>query len=177
MHTLTMSSPLGPLRLCSNGTALSAITIRPEREVKAAREDALLRRARDELERYFAGSLRELDLPLAPTGSPFQLEVWRALVQIPFGTTVSYGELAERLGRRGAARAVGRANATNPLAIVVPCHRVIGRDGSLTGYAGGVDVKRWLLCHEARVAQGFGIQISALRSSTAPSPSSTQPET
>lgn len=172
IYTTTMSSPLGPLGLRSDGRALISVTIGSDGEDTGPCE-GVLERARAELERYFAGSLRELDLPLAPAfGSPFQREVWRALVAIPYGTTLSYGELARRIGRPGAARAVGRANATNPLAIVVPCHRVIGQDGSLTGYAGGMEIKRWLLQHEARVAQGLGIQISELRSSAVPVPPS-----
>jgi methylated-DNA-[protein]-cysteine S-methyltransferase len=106
------------------------------------------------LEAYFAGDLTVLDgLPIATGGTPFQRAVWQALRAIPAGTTVSYGELAARLGQPGAARAVGLANGKNPIAIVVPCHRVIGADGSLTGYAGGTERKRWLLAHETTGAQ------------------------
>ncbi len=101
-----------------------------------------------QLTEYFAGIRTEFDLPLAPQGTPFQKKVWEELTRIPFGATVSYSELAKRVGSEGAARAVGRANATNPIAIVVPCHRVIGADGSLTGYAYGVDLKRNLLALE-----------------------------
>jgi O-6-methylguanine DNA methyltransferase len=105
------------------------------------------------LEAYFAGNLTVLDaLPVATGGTPFQRAVWAALRAIPASTTLSYGELAARLGQPGAARAVGLANGKNPIAIVVPCHRVIGADGSLTGYAGGTERKRWLLEHEARRA-------------------------
>jgi methylated-DNA-[protein]-cysteine S-methyltransferase len=99
----------------------------------------------EQLRQYFAGKRRRFDLELAPRGSRFQQQVWRCLTEIPFGETRSYGEIAERLGFPGGARAVGRANATNPIAIVIPCHRVIGADGSLTGYAGGLAVKRGLL--------------------------------
>lgn len=102
--------------------------------------------ARGQLEEFFAGARREFDLPLAPDGSDFQRRVWAALRDIPFGETRSYGDLAERLG--SSPRAVGRANATNPVAVIVPCHRVIGADGTLTGYAGGLENKRWLLEHE-----------------------------
>jgi len=101
-----------------------------------------------QLEEYFAGSRRTFDLPLAPKGSPFQKLVWAELRRIPFGETISYAELAQRLGRPGAARAVGRANATNPIALIVPCHRVIGSDGKLTGYAYGVEIKEKLLAWE-----------------------------
>jgi O-6-methylguanine DNA methyltransferase len=106
------------------------------------------------LERYFRGELRSFDLPLAPEGTPFQRRVWRALCRVPYGATVSYGELARRIGRPGASRAVGRANATNPISIVIPCHRVIGADGTLTGYGGGLGRKQRLLELEARGAAG-----------------------
>ncbi|MEE8522805.1 MAG: methylated-DNA--[protein]-cysteine S-methyltransferase [Thermoanaerobaculia bacterium] len=99
----------------------------------------------EQLREYFAGERRHFDLDLAPRGSGFQQQVWRYLTGIPFGETRSYGEIAEHLGRPGAARAVGRANATNPIPIVVPCHRVVGADGSLTGYVGGLAIKQGLL--------------------------------
>jgi methylated-DNA-[protein]-cysteine S-methyltransferase len=103
------------------------------------------------LARYFAGDTRAIDgLPVAPTGTEFQLAVWGWLQRIPCGETWSYGELARRLGRPSAVRAVGLANGANPIAVVVPCHRVIGADGSLTGYGGGIERKRWLLAHERR---------------------------
>jgi methylated-DNA-[protein]-cysteine S-methyltransferase len=104
--------------------------------------------ARRQLAEYFAGHRRVFDLPLAPRGTPFQRAVWQALGTIPFGGTCSYADVAERIGRPGAARAVGAANGRNPIAIIVPCHRVIGRDGSLTGYAAGLARKRRLLDHE-----------------------------
>lgn len=100
---------------------------------------------------YFAGRLREFNLPLAPQGTPFQLAVWEELRRIPYGATNTYGELARRLGQPGAARAVGLANGANPIAIIIPCHRVIGASGHLTGYAGGLDIKRRLLDLEAGV--------------------------
>ncbi len=104
----------------------------------------------DALTRYFSGELRQFKLPLAPDGTPFQRRVWDELTRIPYGETISYGELARRLGDPSAVRAVGRANGANPIAIVVPCHRVIGADGTLTGYAGGLERKRALLELEAR---------------------------
>ncbi len=101
------------------------------------------------MHRYFAGELKAIDtLPVRTVGTPFQREVWRALREIPCGTTVSYGKLAERIRRPAAVRAVGLANGANPIGVVVPCHRVIGADGSLTGYGGGMERKRWLLEHE-----------------------------
>lgn len=107
-----------------------------------------------QLGEYLEGRRRAFDLELAPEGSPFQHEVWRALGEIPFGETRTYGELADALGRPGAARAVGRANATNPIAVVVPCHRVIGTDRTLTGYAGGLPRKRALLELEGLTIEG-----------------------
>jgi methylated-DNA-[protein]-cysteine S-methyltransferase len=114
------------------------------------RDDAALSEARAQLQAYFAGELRGFELPLAAEGTPFQQRVWRALCDIPYGETISYGELARRIGQPAAARAVGLANGQNPIAIVVPCHRVIGANGSLTGYGGGLERKRWLLAHESR---------------------------
>jgi methylated-DNA-[protein]-cysteine S-methyltransferase len=106
----------------------------------------------DAIGRYFAGELEAINtLPVKTGGTPFQREVWHALRQVPCGTTVSYGELAKRIRRPAAVRAVGLANGSNPVGIVVPCHRVIGSDGSLTGYGGGIERKRWLLQHEKRV--------------------------
>jgi methylated-DNA-[protein]-cysteine S-methyltransferase len=111
--------------------------------------DAPLAEVRRQLGEYFAGRRRRFDLAVAAAGSEFQLRVWRALREIPFGATTTYGELAAVLGRAGASRAVGRANATNPVCVVTPCHRVIGKDGSLTGFGGGIEKKRWLLDHES----------------------------
>jgi methylated-DNA-[protein]-cysteine S-methyltransferase len=106
------------------------------------------------LNRYFAGDLTAIDtLPVQTAGTPFQREVWRALREIPVGTTTSYGQLAQRIGRPAAVRAVGLANGANPIGVVVPCHRVIGADGSLTGYGGGLERKRWLLHHESPARQ------------------------
>ncbi len=104
---------------------------------------------REQLRGYFAGERFEFELPLAPRGTPFQREVWQALREIPCGETATYGEIARQLGRPGASRAVGITNSRNPLAIVVPCHRVIGSSGALTGYASGLERKRWLLEHES----------------------------
>jgi methylated-DNA-[protein]-cysteine S-methyltransferase len=101
-----------------------------------------------QLQEYFAGTRRQFDLPLAPEGTPFQQRVWRALLEIPYGETISYGELAGQIGQRNASRAVGLANGSNPLSIVIPCHRVIGANGKLTGYGGGLPNKERLLALE-----------------------------
>jgi len=111
--------------------------------------DPLLLDAADQLRAYFAGKLREFDLPLAPRGTPFQLSVWDAVSAIPYGSTATYAEIAAAVGRPSACRAVGAANGRNPLPVIVPCHRVIGAAGALTGYGGGLERKRFLLDLEA----------------------------
>ena len=108
--------------------------------------------ARRQLEEYFSGDRTEFDVPLDPVGTDFQRSAWTALRAIPFGETVSYGEQAEAMGDRDKARAVGAANGRNPISVIVPCHRVVGANGSLTGFAGGMEAKRFLLDHERRVA-------------------------
>jgi methylated-DNA-[protein]-cysteine S-methyltransferase len=116
---------------------------------EAAEDPKRCRRVAAQLSDYFAGKRRRFDLPLAPEGTSFQRAVWQALTEIPFGERVSYSAIARRVGRPDAVRAVGAANGANPIAIVIPCHRVVGADGSLTGYGGGLPLKRWLLDHEA----------------------------
>jgi methylated-DNA-[protein]-cysteine S-methyltransferase len=146
----TMPSPVGELLLLGDGQTLRGIHLqeggrRAALDGRWARDAAPFATARAQLEEYFAGERTAFELPLAAAGSDFQRLVWRALDEIPYGETVSYGELARRIGRPGAARAVGLANGRNPISIVVPCHRVIGAGGALTGYAGGVARKRFLL--------------------------------
>jgi methylated-DNA-[protein]-cysteine S-methyltransferase len=159
-HTL-IDSPIGPLTLVATGASLSGLYMDrhqhgPGGEVLGRRADApVLSAAAEQLAEYFDGQRRHFELPLAPEGSPFQQAVWMALRDIPYASTESYGELAARIGRPGAARAVGLANGRNPISIIVPCHRVIGADGSLTGYGGGVDRKRHLLDLE-RATAGCG---------------------
>jgi methylated-DNA-[protein]-cysteine S-methyltransferase len=154
-HYCRLPSPIGELLLTTDGDALTGVHMEPH-EVRDGwrRDDALLGPAAEQVRAYFAGELRDFDLRLAPEGTDFQRRVWEALRAIPFGETISYGELARRLGRPTASRAVGAANGRNPIAIVVPCHRVIGADGTLTGYGGGLDRKRWLLRHEESVLAG-----------------------
>jgi methylated-DNA-[protein]-cysteine S-methyltransferase len=150
-------SPIGTLLLMSDGSSLIGLHTESDKHRPAigpdwVRDDAAtpFAQAREQLSAYFAGRLTEFDLPLAPHGTPFQLTVWQALRAIPFGETISYAELARRIGRPRASRAVGHSNARNPISIIVPCHRVIGADRSLTGYAGGLERKRMLLELEAR---------------------------
>ena len=150
-----LDTPIGELLLTGDGSSVTGIWMQSHRSewrrTKAlARDDRALAGARKQLTEYFAGERMEFDLPLAPEGTGFQRKVWNALCEIPYGVTISYGELARRIGQPTAARAVGLANGSNPLPIVVPCHRVIGADGSLTGFGGGIERKRWLLTHEKR---------------------------
>jgi len=157
-HTV-LDSPLGPLTLMAVDGALSGLYLEyrrhpPAEEALGEPDPAPFTEAADQLAAYFDGTLTEFDLPLAPGGTPFQRTVWAALQRIPYGETVTYGELAARIGRPTAARAVGLANGRNPISIVVPCHRVIGSSGGLTGYGGGLDRKRQLLDFESRVTHG-----------------------
>lgn len=158
-----METEISPLRLISDGHALVGLYFPQHRhtsgEPSGCRLDEteldrapVLREARRQLEEYFAGQRREFDLPVVPSGTPFQHRVWTALSQIPYATTQTYGEVARAIGSRGAARAVGMANGRNPVSIIVPCHRVIGSDGSLTGYGGGEANKQALLDLEERYA-------------------------
>jgi methylated-DNA-[protein]-cysteine S-methyltransferase len=157
--TTILDSPFGPLTLVSDGAAIVALAF--DGRVESARlqgpfvedDDAQpFERARRELREYFAGRRTQFGIPLAPCGTPFQQRVWEALRRIPFGATSSYRDIARAVGAPDAVRAVGAANGRNPIAIVVPCHRVIGSDGTLTGYAGGLDRKRALLELEGAAA-------------------------
>ena len=143
-------SPIGRLLILANNDGLAAIHFAPTSGAHAIAEHwtqggSMVDDAARQLGEYFAGTRRSFDLPLAPKGTPFMTSVWNELVRIPYGATTSYGELARRLGKPKAARAIGSANGKNPIPIVVPCHRVIGANGTLTGFAGGLDVKRQLL--------------------------------
>jgi methylated-DNA-[protein]-cysteine S-methyltransferase len=150
-----LDRPIGELLLTGDGESVTGIWMQSHRSewrrTKAwRRDDVAFASTREQLSEYFAGERSEFDLPLAPEGTAFQRKVWNALCTIPYGETLSYGGLARRIGQPTAARAVGLANGSNPLPIVVPCHRVIGADGSLTGFGGGIERKRWLLAHEAK---------------------------
>jgi methylated-DNA-[protein]-cysteine S-methyltransferase len=147
-------SPIGPLLLTSNGEALTRLFMNPYAPRPEWVRDAGVapfRETRRQLTAYFAGELQEFDLPLAGAGTAFQQQVWSELCRIPYGDTRSYGEMARRVGQPGAARAVGLANGRNPISIIVPCHRVIGANGKLVGYGGGLDRKVALLSFEAAV--------------------------
>jgi len=150
---VTVDSPIGPLSLTVSDGAVRELRI----DVKDApvrgevRDRIVADDAAAQLDAYFAGALRTFALPLDAVGTSFQRAVWKELAAIPYGTVASYGEIARRVGRPTASRAIGAANRTNPIAVVVPCHRVIGADGTLTGYAGGMWRKEWLLTHEGYV--------------------------
>ncbi|MGB6454905.1 MAG: methylated-DNA--[protein]-cysteine S-methyltransferase [Streptosporangiaceae bacterium] len=167
MHAhVIVDSPIGPLTLVAARGVLTGLYLAAPRSGSARHEpgdDMLGPRAdpagepfaaaADQLVAYFAGRLAEFSLPLAPAGTPFQRRVWAGLQDIPYGETWSYGQLAGKIGNPAAVRAVGLANGRNPIAVVIPCHRVIGADGSLTGYGGGLERKRFLLNLEAGVRQ------------------------
>ncbi|MGH3719505.1 MAG: methylated-DNA--[protein]-cysteine S-methyltransferase [Pseudonocardiaceae bacterium] len=155
VHTV-VSSPVGTLTLVAAGGTLTGLYLdrqrhRPPAETFGAPDPTPFTEVIRQLEEYFAGHRTEFDLPTTLAGTPFQRTVWTALREIPYGETVSYGQLAERIGHHGAARAVGLANGRNPICIIVPCHRVVGATGALTGYGGGLERKRHLLDFERHV--------------------------
>jgi methylated-DNA-[protein]-cysteine S-methyltransferase len=154
----TFASPVDDLLLTSNGTSLTRLLFAPFTVDPSWSEEpcAVLDEVVAQLTDYFAGVRTDFDLPLEPAGTPFQLMVWQALREIPYAETINYGQLALRIGNANASRAVGLANGRNPISIVVPCHRVIGANGSLTGYGGGLERKRTLLDLELRTAGAAG---------------------
>jgi methylated-DNA-[protein]-cysteine S-methyltransferase len=147
---LEIPSPVGPLRLYATQKALLRIDSHTEvpRPAGNPRPNEVLRRAEKQLSEYFAGKRTKFDLPLMPLGTDFQMSVWEAMQKIPFGQTRTYGELARVINRPAACRAVGAACGRNPLMIIIPCHRVLGSSGRLTGFGGGIPMKEWLLGHE-----------------------------
>ncbi len=154
-----LSTPIGNLMLVTDALGLREVWFETGRHKQEPQphwqhEPEKLAFARKQLEQYFAGERQHFDLPMHPIGTPFQVTVWHALSKIPYGATISYGELARRIEQPQAVRAVGAANGRNPLPIVLPCHRVIGSDGSLTGFGGGLPTKRFLLALEDRVRHG-----------------------
>jgi methylated-DNA-[protein]-cysteine S-methyltransferase len=160
LKTKTISSPVGDIVIYATDAALIALFIDDQKhqiayEAETARgAHAILDSAERDLRAYFKGD-REVRTPMTMNGTPFQMKVWRALTTIPYGETWSYGQLAKKVGSPDAVRAVGTANSRNKISILVPCHRVIGADGSLTGYAGGIENKKWLLDHEAKQRRLF----------------------
>lgn len=156
-HQTRIDSPIGAITLIADEDALVEVRFPnapsvSEDEVQPADDHPVLQLAVTQLDEYFEGRRTEFDVPLHPRGTAFQLAAWEALRTIPYGKTVSYGEQAKRLGDAGKARAVGAANGRNPIPIIVPCHRVVGSNGHLTGFGGGIESKSWLLEHERGVA-------------------------
>lgn len=152
-------SPVGPLLLAGNADALHFLSFEDGHKAFGpkdgwARNDRAFDAVRRQLDAYFAGQLRVFDLPIRPRGTAFQMRVWHWLATIPFGETCSYGDMARALGCPGASRAVGAANGANPLPIILPCHRVIGASGKLTGFGGGIGRKAFLLSHEGAMPSG-----------------------
>lgn len=148
-HHVVVESSIGDLLLTSDGARITGLHMAPFHVDPAWSNDAApLAAAVQQLEAYFAGELKDFELDLAPAGTPFQLKVWDGLRTIPYGETISYAELARRIGNPRAVRAVGRANGANPIAVIVPCHRVIAADGTLGGYGGGLGRKETLLALE-----------------------------
>ena len=159
----TCKAPIGEILLVADDAGLRELhlpgTFAPRDATSAPNSDCVpLTRAVEQLEAYFAGDLKRFDLPLVLTGTAFQVQVWRALADIPYAKTESYGSVAARIGNAKASRAVGMANNRNPLAIVLPCHRVIGSNGALVGYGGGLWMKEWLLQHEASVVERDAVE-------------------
>uniref|UniRef100_UPI004048D59F methylated-DNA--[protein]-cysteine S-methyltransferase n=1 Tax=Rheinheimera sp. TaxID=1869214 RepID=UPI004048D59F len=148
MFSQYINSPLGPVKISATSGGICQVLFTDT--IVTAAPSALTALAADQLQAYFAGTLQQFSLPLAASGTVFQQQVWQALCTVPFGTTCSYADIANQIDNKKAVRAVGAANGRNPIAIIVPCHRVIGANGTLTGYAGGLDKKAWLLKHEQR---------------------------
>ena len=153
MPEAIINTPLGPALIAGDEEGIQSISVSPAEVVTTAKIPRELTEAAKQLEEYFKGKRREFSFKLNPQGTTFQKRVWEELLRIPYGKTISYLELSRKLGDVKAIRAVASANGKNPLWIVVPCHRVIGSDGSLTGYAGGLHRKKWLLNHESAVRQ------------------------
>ena len=151
MNAIDMKSPVGKLTLVEDGGALAGVYLETYEAPSAERRSSpLLENVRAQLNEYFAGKREAFDVPLEPRGTDFQRAVWKALTKIPFGEVRSYADIAMAVGKPKAVRAVGAANGANPIALIIPCHRVIGSNGSLIGYGGGLPRKKWLLAHESR---------------------------
>lgn len=149
-YSISLESPVGRILLTSDDTHLKSLTFSDEQVEASEYLPGILQKTAVQLAEYFAGSRFKFDLDLDPDGTGFQKRVWQQLLRVPYGTTKSYRDIAVELGSTLNTRAVGTANGKNPIAIVVPCHRIIGSDGRLVGYAGGLDRKKWLLLHEAQ---------------------------
>ena len=143
----TYSSPIGLITICSDGDSVTRVSF-SEKELKSVETCNVLENTLNQLHEYFKGERQEFDIPVNPKGTDFQKSVWNELMHIPFGQTASYKDIAIKTGNTNNVRAVGAANGKNPIAIIIPCHRIVGTEGKLTGYAGGIWRKKWLLNHE-----------------------------
>ena len=150
IYSITMTTPVGILLLSSDEKYLKSISFDAEVLEDAPWLPEVLTQTRKQLEEYFFGARKQFEIPLLAEGTDFQQLVWRKLEDVPFGSTKSYADIARELGSENASRAVGMANGRNPIPIIIPCHRIIGHNGKLTGYAGGLERKKWLLVHEQR---------------------------
>ena len=148
MYSLTFKTPVGYLELSSNETALTSVTFVDMVKKSSAKLPDILLHAKQQLKEYFAGTRKDFNILIAPKGTDFQLKVWNEISKLKYGQTASYLDIAKAIGSPKNARAVGLANGKNPIPIIIPCHRIIGSNGKLTGYAGGIHKKRWLLKHE-----------------------------
>lgn len=153
MKKMIFESPMGPLLLVAGTFGIHKISFLSEEQIRQIRPESspILSRLFEQLEEYFNKERTTFDLPLDPEGTEFQKKVWKELLEIPYGSTVTYSELSSRLGDKKAIRAVGKANGQNPIPIVIPCHRVVGSNNDLVGYSGGIERKRWLLKHEGAI--------------------------
>lgn len=147
-HTY-LESPIGWIKIITNSEALLSVRFVPEKEKESNLQPEVLKNSYQQLDEYFEGKRKIFDIPVAPEGTDFQKEVWKKVLKVPYGQTTSYGIIAGEMGSIKNARAVGLANAKNPIPIIIPCHRIVANTGKLTGYAGGLENKRWLLLHEA----------------------------
>jgi len=145
----SLNSPVGWLKIITNTNTLLAVRFKPEKEKESTFQPEVLKNTFQQLKEYFMGKRKTFNIPIAPEGTEFQKSVWLKVMNLPYGQTASYGTIASVTGSIKNARAVGLANAKNPIPIIIPCHRIVSSTGKLTGYAGGLEIKRWLLLHEA----------------------------
>ena len=157
MTTAYYQSPIGMVEIKASGNVINSVVLSDEQQNITDPQSEILKSCVRQLDEYFNGQRTSFDIPVCQDGTDFQQSVWHELMNIPFGKTITYADLAQSLDNPKAVRAVGAVNGKNRIWVIVPCHRVIGSDGSLTGYAGGLDRKKWLLQHEAKVAREMGL--------------------
>ena len=153
IYSISCNTPLGVLKLSSDESSLKSITFDEEETANQQWIPDVLSETKKQLNEYFSGERNQFDIPLDPEGTVFQISVWNLLKELSYGSTISYSEIARELGEPSASRAVGMANGRNPVPIIIPCHRVIGHNGKLTGYSGGLERKKWLLLHDRKFSR------------------------